>query len=106
MAGTERVLVTGSIACLLALSAVAGVASSAGLDEVPPVASSRLESPAAFAERASARPEAPAARAVASFRNTVELMLLVAACGIAVALYSAFSGGQGGKRVLMRIRRR
>ena len=62
------------------------VASSACLDEAPPVAAPRLESPAAFAERASARPEAPTARAVASFRNTVELMILVAACGIAVAL--------------------
>jgi hypothetical protein len=33
-------------------------------------------------------------------------MVLVAACGILVALYSALDAGRRGKRVLMRIRRR
>ena len=112
MDGTERrVLVVGTIACLLALSAVAGAASSAGVDVAPPVSSPQPSpqpgSPVAFAERASgARDDGQALYSQASFRNAIELMILVATCGIVVAFYSAFSGGQGRKRVLMRIRRR
>ena len=108
MDGTERrVLVVGTIACLLALSAVAGAASSAGVDVAPPVSSPQPGSPVAFAERASgARDDGQALYSQASFRNAIELMILVATCGIVVAFYSAFSGGQGRKRVLMRIRRR
>jgi hypothetical protein len=108
MDGTERrVLVVGTIACLLALSALAGAASSAAVDGAPPDSSPLPGSPAAFAERASgARDDGPAAHGQASFRNALELMILVATCGIVVAFYSAFSGGQGRKRVLMRIRRR
>ena len=107
MERTERVLVAGSIACLLALSALAGVASCAVPGEMPPVSSPRHESPGAFAERASGpREDASGFRGIASFRNAVELLILVAACGLVVAFYSASTGGQGGKRVLMRIRRR
>jgi hypothetical protein len=106
MDGTERrVLVVGTIACLLALSAVAGAASSAGVDAAPPVSSPQPGSPVAFAERATgARDDGPGLPS--SFRSAVELMILVTTCGIVVAFYSAFSGGQGRKRVLMRIRRR
>jgi hypothetical protein len=98
----QRPFVVGSIACLLALSAVAGAVASDVPDAAPPDPSSLPASAVAFAERATdAGHEAPA-----SFRNVVELMILVATCGIVVAFYSASSGGQGRKRVLMRIRRR
>ena len=108
MDGTERrVLVVGTIACLLALNAVAGAARSDGVAAARPDSSLLPGSPVAFAERASgARDDGPALQSQASFRNAIELMILVATCGIVVAFYSAFSGGQRRKRVLMRIRRR
>ena len=106
MTRTERRgLVLGSIACLLAVSALAGAVSAASLDAAPPEPVSPPASLAAFAERAGAPADQGPARAT-SFRDTVELIILVATCGIVVAFYSASSGGQGRKRVLTRIRRR
>jgi hypothetical protein len=96
----RRVLVLGSIVFLLTLTAVGGAAAPAVLDGAPSPPSPVPGSLAAFAERA------VGGRTEASFRNAIELMVLVAACGIAVALYSASGGGQSGKRVPMRIRRR
>ena len=108
MGRTERrVLVLGSIVFLLALTAIGGAAAPAALDGVTPPSSSPSASPAAFAERAAGgQGHGPALRAEGSFRNAIELMVLVATCGIVVAFYSAAGSGQGEKRVLMRIRRR
>jgi hypothetical protein len=108
MGRTERrVFVLGSIACLLALSAAAGAAAPAARDGDTPPSSPLAGSPVAFAEQAAGGPgHSPALRAEGSFRNAIELMVLVATCGIVVAFFSAGDGGQRGKRVLMRIRRR
>jgi hypothetical protein len=95
----RRVLVLGAIVFLLGLTAIGAAAAAAGLDGSSPAPSLVPGSPAAFAERA-------VGGNTPSFRNTIELMVLVAACGLAAAVYSASGGGQSGKRVLMRIRRR
>jgi hypothetical protein len=101
----RRVLALGSIAFLLALTAVGAVAVPAAADGITPPSSYPSASPAAFAERA-AQTQTPGPRATGSLGHAVELMVLVAACGIVVALYSALDAGRGDKRVLMRIRRR
>jgi len=109
----RRVLVLGSVMFLLALGAVGSARPSAALDGVeppPPLAASPAafaESPAAFARRAAGESgHGPALKAEGSFRNAIELIVLALTCGIVVAFYSASSSRQGGKRVLMRIRRR
>jgi hypothetical protein len=100
------VLVAGSIAFLIALSAAAGAAAPAVPDEGRVPSSLHPGSPAAFAERAVGDREDGPARAGSSFRHAVELMILVVACGLVVAFCSASSSEQGGRRVLTRIRRR
>ena len=110
----RRVLVLGSVVFLLALSAVGSAAPSAELDGATPPPPALAASPAAFAESpaAFARRAAggsghrPALKAEGSFRNAIELIVLALTCGIVVAFYSASSSRQGGKRVLMRMRRR
>jgi hypothetical protein len=99
----RRVLTLGLIAFVFALSTVGAAAApdaSAGKTQPSPYPSA---SPAAFAERATQTSDS---RAAGSFGHAVELMVLVATCGIVVALYSALDAGRGDKRVLMRIRRR
>ncbi|HEU4368090.1 MAG TPA: hypothetical protein VFV05_07690 [Methylomirabilota bacterium] len=101
----RRALVLGSIVFLLALAAAEGAESPAALD--PP--SPSPVSPAAFAERAAGGGrgrDSAAVKGEASFRNALELIVLAATCGIAVACYSALVSGRGGKRLLMRGRRR
>jgi hypothetical protein len=107
MGRTERrVLALGSIAFLLAFTAVGAAAAPAASDGITPPSSYPSASPAAFAEREAGQDQTSGSRAEGSLGHAVELMVLVAACGIVVALYSAMEAGRGGTRVLMRIRRR
>jgi hypothetical protein len=103
MGRTERAFVLGSIAVLLALTALGAAAASDAADGATSP-SSLSASPVAFAERQAG--QGPGLHGEGKFGHAVELMLLVAACGIVVAFYSAKDAGRGGKRVLMRIRRR
>ena len=104
----RRVLVLGSIVFLLALAAAEGVEPPAARNGAPrPPSPPPPVSPAVFAERAAGGGrDGVAVKGEASFRNALELIILAATCGIAAACYSAFVSGQGGKRLLMRIRRR
>jgi hypothetical protein len=95
----------GSVAFLLALTAAGAVAAPAVPDDSPPP-SYPSALPAAFAERAVGQGQTPGPREAGSLGHAVELMLLVATCGIVVALYSAMDAGRSRKRVLMRTRRR
>jgi hypothetical protein len=101
----RRRFVVASIACLLAVSTLAGAVGAGSLDAAPPRPVAPPGSLAAFAERAGATADHGPARATA-FRDTIELIILVTMCAIVVAFYSASSGGQGRKRVPTRIRRR
>ena len=101
----RRVLALVSIAFLLALTVVGAAAAPAASDGVSRPSEYPSASPAAFAERA-AQTQSGGPRAAGSFGHAVELMVLVATCGIVVALYSAMDAGRGGKRVLMRTHRR
>ena len=104
MARTERrVLVAGSIAFLLALTALAGGAAPAAADggTVPPVA--RPASPPASGERMTAT------RLVdlgLGMWPAIELIVLAAVCSIVVAFFSVTAGERGGTRVPARVRRR
>jgi hypothetical protein len=102
----RRVLALGSIAVLLAFTVVGAAAAPAASDGIAPPSSYPSASPVAFAEREAGQARTSGERAGGSVGHAVELMVLVAACGILVALYSALDAGRRGKRVLMRIRRR
>jgi hypothetical protein len=103
----RRVFAVGSIALLFALTAAASAEPPAASDGRTPPSSPVPASAAAFAERAAGGSgRRPAPKSYGSVRTAVELMVLVATCGIVVAVYAAWAGGQRGKRVLMRIRRR
>jgi hypothetical protein len=87
MAGTERwAQLSGSLALLLVLTAGAAKPASAASDG----ASSSLAaaSPAAFAERIAGR-STSAGLGETSIIAAIELIVLAAACGVAVAYYSA-----------------
>ena len=101
----KRVLASGSIAFLLGLMAVAGAAAPAAADAVSKPAVPLPASPDAFADRAAAH-SAGVTDWGASARSAGELIVLAAACAIAVAVYSAISGSRGTERVPVRIRRR
>jgi hypothetical protein len=92
MGRTERGLfVAGSIAFLLGLGAVCGVAAPVTSD-APSERSSTLvsASPAVFADRVvAAHRDAAADDPGRSLRNAIELMVLAAVCGVGVAVYSA-----------------
>lgn len=102
----RRVLALGSIVFLLASTAVGAAAAPAASDGTTPPSAYPSASPAEFAERAAGQAQTPGPRAAGSLGHAVELMVLVAACGIVVALYSAMDAGRSGKRVLMRTHRR
>jgi hypothetical protein len=107
MGRTERQrFVLGSVVFLLALSGFADGGALAASDAVGEPPSSLDGSPVAFAERVTGgQDHGPGSKAGGSFRTAIELIVLVAVCGIAVAFYSA-SDGRGGRRVLTRTRRR
>jgi hypothetical protein len=97
-----RVLVTGSIAFLLVLTAVAGVVAPAVAGVVSPPVSPLPASPPAFAERTAPLLD----EGGMGVRTAVELIVLALTCSVAVAFYSAMSGERGGTRVPARVRRR
>ena len=99
----RRVLVTGSIAFLLALTALAGGAAPAAAGGATASSAPLPASPPAYAERTPAPLVADQGLGV---RTAVELIVLALTCSIAVALYSATAGERGGTRVPARVRRR
>jgi hypothetical protein len=99
----RRVLGTGSIAVLLALTVAAGGAAPAAADVITRPSPARPVSPQASVE-APARPAADEGRW--SWRAFVELLVLAVACSAVVAFYSTTAGERGGTRVPARVRRR
>jgi len=87
MAGTERWgQLSGSLVLLLVLTAAVAAPASAASDGASP--SLAGAPPAAFAERIANRPS-PGATSETSILAVVELIVLAAACAVAVAYYSA-----------------
>jgi hypothetical protein len=88
MAGTERWgQLSGSLVLLLVLTAaVAAAPASAASDGASPSLASAP--PAAFAERIANRPS-PSGASETSILAAIELIVLAAACAVAVAYYSA-----------------
>jgi hypothetical protein len=104
MGRTERrYVVAASIVFLLGLMAEPGAALSAGPDETAQASSEPSASPAAFAERAAA---GSVTRGMDSLRSALELIVLAAACAIAVALYSAADGQRRQDGISARMHRR
>jgi hypothetical protein len=86
MAGTERwAPLSGSLALLLVLTAGAAAPASAAYDGASPSLASAP--PAAFAERIANRPTS-ASSGETSITAAIELIVLAAACAVAVAYYS------------------
>jgi hypothetical protein len=103
MRRTARVvLVSGSIACLLGLTAVLAGGLPAGLDGVAAPPSPLPVSPAASG--------APQALRVGEhglgLATVIELIVLALTCSVAVAFYGVPTGERGGTRVPARVRRR
>ena len=87
MAGTERwAPLSGSLVLLLVLTAAVAAPASAASDSASP--SLAGAPPAAFAERIANRPSA-GGLGETSIIAGIELILLAAACAVAVAYYSA-----------------
>jgi hypothetical protein len=87
MAGTERwAPLSGSLVLLLVLTAAVAAPASAASDSASP--SLAGAQPAAFAERIAARPTSTGLSET-SFIAAIELIVLAAACAVAVAYYSA-----------------
>jgi hypothetical protein len=87
MAGTERwAQLSGSLVLLLVLTAGVAAPALAGSDGASP--SLAGAPPAAFAERIAARPTSTGLSET-SFIAAIELIVLAAACAVAVAYYSA-----------------
>src|SRR5215813_3704030 len=87
MAGTERWgQLSGSLVLLLVLTAAVAAPASAASDGASP--SLAGAPPAAFAERIANRPS-PSGAGETSIVAAIELVLLAAACAVAVAYYSA-----------------
>ncbi|TMQ26464.1 MAG: hypothetical protein E6K82_04425 [Candidatus Rokuibacteriota bacterium] len=103
MGRTARVvLVSGSIACLLGLTAGLAGASPAAIDgvAVPP---SFLPAP----PRASGEPQAlRVGEQGLGLAMVIELIVLALTCSVAVAFYRVTTGERGGTRVPARVRRR
>src|SRR5437868_5068356 len=98
----RRVLEAGSIAVLLALTAVAGVAAPVAADAI-----TKPSSPPPVSPLGSAEPAAPrGAEERTSMRGFVELIALVVTCAAVIAYYSVTAGEPGGTRVPARVRRR
>ena len=97
----RRVLGTGSIAVLLALTAVAGVAAPAAAGGISKPLPPPTASPQGSVERTAPQPADGW-----SWRGFVELILLAVACSAVVAFYSTTAGERGGTRVPARVRRR
>ncbi|SRR5258705_8151369 len=97
----RRVLGTGSIAVLLALTALEGVAAPAGTDGI-----TRPQLPLPGSRERSVETTAPrAAEERGSMRAFAELLILAVSCAAVVAFYSV-AGERGGTRVPARVRRR
>jgi hypothetical protein len=87
MAGTERWgQLSGSLVLLLVLTAAVAAPASAASDGASP--SLAGAPPVAFAERIANRP-APSGASETSIIAAIELVVLAAACAVAVAYYSA-----------------
>ena len=99
----RRVLGTGSIVVLLALTAAPAGAVPAAADDSKLAAPPPLASQLASAERTVVR---RADEGRWSWRAFVELMVLVVTCSAVVAFYSTTAGERGGTRVPARVRRR
>jgi hypothetical protein len=99
----RRVLGTGSIVLLLALTAATAGAAPAAADAIkqPP-------SPPHASLPGSVEPTAlrPADARGWSWRGFVELIVLAITCSAVVAFYSVTAGERGGTRVPARVRRR
>ena len=99
----RRVLGTGSIAVLIALTAAAGGAAPAAADAI-----ARPQPPPPASRPGSVEPTAPRAgeQRRSGWRGAIELIVLAVTCSAAVALYSTTAGERGGTRVPARVRRR
>src|ERR1043166_9443319 len=100
----RRVLGTGSIAVLLALTAAAADAAPAAGGAITKPSLALPGSP-----QRSVEPTAPPGAAREdrwSWRGFVELIVLVITCSAVVAFYSTTAGERGGTRVPARVRRR
>jgi len=98
----RRVLESGSIAFLLALTVVAGGAARAAADALMEPSPALLASPSSSAEPTAA----PAAGDEGGIRGALELILLALTCAAVMAFYSITTGERGGTRVPARVRRR
>ena len=98
----RRVLGTGSIVVLLALTAAWGAETPVAVGGIK-TASPQPASPPASVEPAADR---RANHDRWSWRGFVELMVLAVTCSAVVAFYSATAGERGGTRVPARVRRR
>jgi hypothetical protein len=104
MGRTERqVLVAGSIAFLLALTALAAGAAPAAAGAVQAPSAVLPASPSASAEPTTAAQLADRGHGM---RPAIELIVLALTCSIVVAFFSATAGERGGTRVPARVRRR
>jgi len=98
----RRVLGAGSIAALLALTALEGVAAPAETDAI-----SRSPLPLPGSPGRSVETTVPrAAEERGSMRAFAELLILAVTCAAVVAFYSVTAGERGGTRVPARVRRR
>jgi len=97
-----RVIPTGSIALLFALTSAAGAAVPAAGDAAIRPSAAPIASPLA----SDAPVPKPPADERWSWRAFVELIVLAAACAAVVAFYSMMPGERGGTRVPARVRRR
>ena len=98
----RRVLGAGSIAFLLALTAVAGVAAPVASDVITRPSPPLPASPPVSVERTAPR----AGSEGWSVRGAIELIVLALTCSAVVAFYSSTAGERGGTRVPARVRRR
>jgi hypothetical protein len=98
----RRVLGTGSIAVLLALTAVAVDAAPAAPDGLSKPSLPLPGSP----QRSVEQPAPRGAEERGSMRGFVELIVLVVTCAAVIAFYSVTAGERGGTRVPARVRRR
>ena len=104
MAGTERwARLSGSLVLLLVLTAAGAAPASATSDGASP--SLAAAPAAAFAERIAGRP-ASASPGETSILAAIELVVLAAACAVAVAYYSAASERHEALRARRATRRR
>jgi len=104
MAGTERwARLSGSLVLLLVLTAAGAVPAFAAAESASP--SLAAAPPAAFAERIANRPTSTSLSET-SILTAIELIVLAAACAVAVAYYSAAAERHEALRARRSIRRR